>query len=279
MRIVKNEKVIQARGRWARILMPLGLVFLVGGLILSLQTGNQTSQIMAWAALIGGVLCSSFGIGLADKWLSVPGRPRADQALETALNSLDIKHKLYSWALPAAEQVLLSPAGLTVFLVKSQEGVIQCQDGKWKNKMGILKMLSSLSRERLGNPTKDLERHIAQVKQLATAAVPDADIPVDGIIVFSNAAAQVQVEGCTDNVATPETLRNKFREVTGGGKRITDTAYRQIEEAFDNLAGPSATTTTQTATRSTSATRQGGRFAKDSSRKTSSAKAKKSSGK
>ena len=68
MRIVKNEKVIQARGRWARILMPLGLVFLVGGLILSLQTGNQTSQILAWAALIGGVLCSSFGIGLADKW-------------------------------------------------------------------------------------------------------------------------------------------------------------------------------------------------------------------
>ncbi len=276
MRIVKNEKLIQTRGRWARILMPLGLVFLFGGLILSLQQGNQTFQIAAWGALIAGVICSTFGIGLADKWLAVPGRPRADQALEAALTSLDIKHKLYSWALPAGEQVLLSPAGLTVFLVKNQEGVIECQNGKWKNRQGILKILSGLSRERLGNPTKDLARDIAQVEQLAKAAVPDSPTPVDGIIVFSNAAAQLHVEGCADNVATTETLRNKFREVTGGAKRITDTAYKQLEEAFDALAGPEVTTITPTATRaSTSASKQGGRFAKNTSRKSSSAKATK----
>ena len=166
MRIVKNENLIQTRGRWARILMPLGLVFLFGGLILSMQQGNPTFQIAAWGALIAGVICSSIGIGLADKWLSVPGRPRADQALETALTSLDIKHKLYSWALPAGEQVLLSPAGLTVFLVKNQEGVIECQNGKWKNRQGLWKMLSGLSRERLGNPTKDLARDMAQAEEL-----------------------------------------------------------------------------------------------------------------
>ena len=275
MRIVKNENLIQTRGRWARILMPLGLVFLFGGLILSMQQGNPTFQVAAWGALIAGVICSSIGIGLADKWLSVPGRPRADQALEAALTSLDIKHKLYSWTLPAGEQVLLSPAGLTVFLVKNQEGLIQCQNGKWKNKVGLFKMLSGLSRERLGNPTKDLARDMAQVEHLAKAAVPDSATPVDGLIVFSNAAAKVEVGDCADNVATPETLRNKFREVSGGSKRITDTAYKQLEEAFDALAGPAVTTTTPTTAKGGAASKTGGRFAKTTSRKSSGAKATK----
>jgi hypothetical protein len=239
MRIVKNEKLIRSRSRMARWLMPVGLVSLLGGFILSLNIGNPESQVGSWVALVIGVITSSFGVNLADKWMPLPQRPRADQTLEGALKTLDIKHKLYSWAIPGAEQVLLSPAGLTVFLVKKQEGEIICDGGKWKNKLGLRQMLASLSRERLGNPPKDLQAEIDQVKTLVATAVPDADVPVDGLIVLSNPTAKINIDGCSDNAAVPADLRDKYRALVGT-RRMTEATYKRVEEALDENASPDA---------------------------------------
>lgn len=270
MRVVKNEKLIHGRGRISRWFMPLGLVALVAGFIFSLNVGNITYQAAAWGCLVTGIIFSSIGVNLADKWLSLPQRPRADEILENALHTLDIRHKLYSWTLPATEQVLLSPAGLTVFLVKRQEGTITCQDGKWKHRLPLRLLFASLSRERFGNPTKDLQTEIDKVKTLAKTVVPDADIPVDGLIVLGNPTATIKLDGCDERATVPADLREKFRLVGGGQRRLTDSALKRLEEALDAVALPNAEPVPVKApkkTVTTSATSSGVRRAKRGSRR------------
>ncbi len=240
MRVVKNEKLIQSRGRLARWLMPLGLVALVLGFFLSLQMSNPQSQMLSWVALIIGVFASTIGVNLADKWMELPQRPRADKTLENALRALDVRHKLYSWALPPAEQALLSPAGVTVLLVKKQEGEISCQDGKWRNKIGLRLFLSSISRERLGNPTKDLNTAMDNVRKLLATNVPDVEVPVTGLVVLSSPEAKLNIAGCIDMAATPADLRDKLRNVTASERRLTDAEYRRVEEVLDGQMFPDA---------------------------------------
>lgn len=237
MRIVKNEKRIKSRGRLARLLLPVGLAALITGFVLSLNQDNPNAQIGAWVALIIGVVCSSIGVYLADKWVSLPLRPRADETLAEGLKSLDVKHKLYSFAVPGLDQILLSPAGLTVFLVKKQDGAIECKNGKWKNKISIFQWLGSFSRERLGNPPKELAALQARASQIAASASPSADVAVDGLIVLSNPKTKIEIHDCGDNIALPDELRAKFRDLTANARRISDATYRELEVALDGLAG------------------------------------------
>lgn len=240
MRVVKNEKLIDSRRRWAKWLMPIGLVALLAGFVMSLNINEPTAQIGSWVALIIGVVTSSIGVNLADKWMSLPLRPRSDETLEASLKTFDIKNKLYSWTLPAAEHILLSPAGLTVFLVKKQEGVIQCKDGKWRNKLGLRLWLASLSREKLGNPAKDLDGEIERVKTLVATTAPDIQVPVDGLVVLANPQAKLDIQDCGDTVATPADLREKFRNLSNGARRLSDGDLKRLEEALDQVALPNA---------------------------------------
>lgn len=249
MRIVKNEKRIKSRSRWARIILPVGLAALIAGFVFSLNSGNQQAQVGAWVALIIGIVCAMIGINLADKWLSLPNRPRADVTLEESLKTLDVRNKLYSFAVPPTEQLLLSPAGLTVFLVKKQDGTIECKDGKWHNRISIFQWLGNLSRERLGDPPKELAAHIARVQAVAQEAAPEEATPVDGLIVLSSPRAVIKIDGCDEAlIAVPDELRAKFRDLNGGARRISDATYRQLETALDGLAGAEVTETSTTRT-------------------------------
>lgn len=243
MRIVKNEKLIKRRSRWARLILPVGLAALVVGFVLSLNQGNATAQTGSWLALVIGMLCASAGVYLADRWISLPNRPRADVTLEESLKSLDVKHKLYSFAVPPTEQLLLSPAGLTVFLVKKQDGTIECKDGRWRNKISIFQWLGSFTRERLGNPPQELEKLIGRVRETAQQAEPDAEVPVDGLIVLSSPRAIIKLDNCGDLIAQPDELRARFRDLNGGARRISDATYRRLEVALDGMAGSEVTET------------------------------------
>ena len=243
MRIVKNEKLIKSRSRWARLILPVGLAALDVGFVLSLNQANPIAQTGSWLALVIGMLCASAGVYLADRWISLPNRPRADVTLEECLKSLDVKHKLYSFAVPPAEQLLLSPAGLTVLLVKKQDGTIECNDGKWRNKISIFQWLGSFTRERLGNPPQELEKLIGRVRETARQAEPDAEVPVDGLIVLSSPRAIIKLDNCGDLIALPDELRARFRDLSGGTRRISDTTYRRLEVALDGLAGSDVTET------------------------------------
>ncbi len=237
MRVVTNEKLVASRTRWARWLMPIGLVALLSGFIFSLNIGNVQAQIGSWVALVIGIFASTIGVNLADKWMSLPQRPRADESLEASLKTLDVRHKLYNWTLPA-EHVLLSPTGVTVLLVKKQEGTIQCKGGKWRNKLSPRLWLANISRDRLGNPPRELEGEMDRVGALLKTAVPDLDVPVNGVIVLANPQVKLEIDDCGDNIATPADLKDKWRPV--GARRLTDAEFKRVEEALDQTAEPNA---------------------------------------
>ena len=238
MRVVTNEKLVASRSRWARTLMPVGLVALLTGFVFSLQIGNVQAQIASWVALVIGIFASTIGVNLADKWMSLPQRPRADESLEASLKTLDVRHKLYNWTLPA-EHVLLSPNGVTVLLAKKQEGTIQCKNGKWRNKLGPRLWLASISRERLGNPPRELEGEMDRVRTLLKNSVPDLDVPVNGVIVLTNPQAKLAIDDCGDNIATPADLEDKWRGQSGM-RRLTDSEFKRVEEALDQVSEPNA---------------------------------------
>jgi hypothetical protein len=230
LRIATNEKLIRNRSRIGQVFGMVGLGILVMGLVLSFR---PEYFIASYAALIAGILVSSIGIYNADKWIKPP---RADQALETALKGLDNKHRLYNWVLPV-DHVLLSPTGLTVFTIKRQEGRIEYDGQRWRHRQGLLQLISSFSRERLGNPTKELEWDVNRLHEVVDRVMPDTDVPIDGYIVFTSPKADLELADGAVPAIPVKKLKGQFKSQARRGKLAEETR-RQLEAALDEIAAP-----------------------------------------
>jgi hypothetical protein len=75
-----------------------------------------------------------------------------------------------------------------------------------------------------GDPTQDVAKGIAKVRARLTAAgiVEAKQPPVDGLIVFTNPAVKLRVEGSTYPVLTLKSLRNHVRGGKGPRERALD---------------------------------------------------------
>ncbi|MGE5263327.1 MAG: nuclease-related domain-containing protein, partial [Acidobacteriota bacterium] len=118
MRLITNDKLIERQAKIARYATFGGLAVLLGSLVTSFS-GNFPI-VVAYGLLFVGFGLAYVGAMLANKWIK---EPRADNALAKALKGLDNKNQLYNYLLPA-NHVLLTPTGLLVFKVKSNDGKI-----------------------------------------------------------------------------------------------------------------------------------------------------------
>lgn len=234
MTIVKNDKLIESRARIGRIAGLAGMGVLVLGLILSFQATPDRTEFFygSYVALIVGIIISSIGIYNADKWLK---EPRADQSLATTLKGLDNKNRLYSYLLPA-EHVLLSPLGLTVFKVKRHEGQIECQGDRWRHRQSFWRAFSGFSRERLGNPSRELQYEMEKLSQLIGQKLPDTPIPLDGLVVFSSPKAELNIQDCPVPVVALKQLKGSMRKA-GKDSRMSESVRRELERVLDEVAG------------------------------------------
>lgn len=234
MTVVKNDKLIESRARIGRIAGLAGMGILFVGLFLSFQATPERPQFFygSYMALILGIIISSIGIYNADKWLK---EPRADQSLATVLKGLDNKYRLYDYLLPA-EHVLLGPTGLTVFKVKRHEGKIECRGDRWRHRQGFFRAFTNFSRERLGNPTRELQYEMQRLQQLLEQKLPDMQVPVDGLVVFTSPAAELDIENCSVPVVPLKQLKGSLRKASKDN-RISELVRREVERVLDETAG------------------------------------------
>ncbi len=233
MKVLTNHELIASRQRLGRYAAFSGLLVLMAGLFISFRWQNLQMVAVSYAALIVGMLLSSIGIYLADKWVQ---EPRADQALAQALKGFDDRYHLYNHVLPV-EHVLVSPFGVTVFTIKRQADRVIYRNGKWQHQQNILKRLQSLSREKLGDPIRQIEEEVQKMKGFLQQHLGDVDIPVDGAVVFVNPKVELDLEGAPAEVLHVKKLKAYLRRKNKQERRLPEETYRQLVELLDQVAG------------------------------------------
>jgi hypothetical protein len=233
VRVFRNEKLIKRRAKVGRVLGFSGLGLLFIGLLMSFR---PEYFLQSYLVLILAIILASIGTYNAGKWLA---DPRADQALEAALRGFDNKHLLYNYLLPA-EHVLLSPYGIYVFTVTRMDGKITYDGKRWRQKFSLLRLLQGLSQERLGNPIQQLREDVDQVVRWLNRRMGDDDVPVEGIVVFTNPKAELDVADSPVPVVPVKKLKSYLRRTFKAGRRFPEETRRKLEQILGEETGQGA---------------------------------------
>ncbi len=231
MRVNTNDKLIDRQSKIARFATFGGLAILLASLVTSF-TGNFPIAV-AYALLFAGFSLAYVGAILANKWIK---EPRADHALAKALKGFDNKFHLYNYLLPAAH-VLLTPTGLLVFRVKSNDGRITCLNDRWSSPFRFSRLFGGMGQDPLGSPSRDLSDDIAKVKKLVADKVEGAAmVPVDGYVVFSDPRAELYVDNCSVPIVRVEDLKDTLRKGKRGPilqQKLLDDLDRALNDRAD----------------------------------------------
>ncbi len=231
MRVTTNEKMIDRQAKYARYATFAGLAILLGSLATSLLS-TSFPIIVSYIMLFIGFILAYVGAILANRWVK---EPRADHALARALKGFDNKNHLYNFLLPASH-VLLTPSGILVFKVKSIDGIINCQNDKWRRNWQWTRLFGGMGQEPLGNPPTELREDIDKIKKFITDKVEGAGvIPIDGYVVFTDPRAQVTVEDCSTPVVRVDDLKDALRKAKKG-PNLAPKLLGQLSQAFDEEA-------------------------------------------
>jgi hypothetical protein len=230
MKVYLNEGYVERRstiGKWASI---VGLVVLAGGFIISLR--DFRLFYISFASLIVGFLLSNVGIYYANRYAR-PDRP--DAVLAQALKGFDKRYALYQFLLPVSH-VLLEPGGLTIFILKPQEGQILYQGGKWRNKQGWGRLMRWVGQEGLGKPDLEAEGEIQALQHWLQKQVPDLDVPVRAVVVFTHPNAQLQLDEPPVPAMAPKPLKGWLRKA-GKLSPLPNETLAELARLLDDAAG------------------------------------------
>ncbi|MCS7056899.1 MAG: hypothetical protein NZM18_12090 [Thermoflexales bacterium] len=235
MKVVVDEKKYRRMALLGRIALFGSLGILLAGLLLTLfgpQLGLLTPEnsslffALYLVILMVGFTASRVGFHYGNRYLA-PTRP--DRVLRESLKGLDRKYALMLFTGPT-NYMLIEPGGVTVFVVRNQEGKITYKDGKWKRKESLLRFWFGRD-EPLGDPTADITEELQKVNQVLTEKLPTLKIPLRGIIVFSNPKASLDVEPSPIAVLRAEDLKDYIRGA-GKLKELPNSIQRKVREAF-----------------------------------------------
>jgi len=225
MKVIINEKLVKrqaAIGKWASL---IGMGALLAGLVVSYRWPNLI--IVSFGCLIVGFMLASVGTYNMNRWVK---EPRADQALSKALKGFDNKHFLYHYTLPAAH-VLLAPSSLFVFTVKGHHGEIRCEGERWHHKFNWGRLLLFFGQEGLGNPTREVRGEIERLRRFLDSRLPEADVPIEGLIVFTNPRARLELIDPAMPVVSSNRLKTFLRQLKK--KRIPAEQRKELVEIFE----------------------------------------------
>lgn len=227
MRVVINEKLIKrqaAIGKWASL---MGMGILLVGLVVSWRWPYQIA--ISFGCLIFGFMLASIGSYNMNRWVK---QPRADQVLTKVLKGFDNKHTLYHYTLPATH-VLLAPAGLFVFTVKDQYGEIRCEGERWHQKFHWGQLLLFFGREGLGNPTREVKAEMESLRRFLDARLSEGSVPIEGLIVFTNPRARLELIDPAVPVVSSNKLKNYLRQLKQN--RLSAEQRKELIGIFEGL--------------------------------------------
>jgi len=227
VKVFTNERLIESRARFAKWANFGGL----GLLMLSLALSFHPERIVwAYMTLTLGLVLISVATYNANRWVK---KPRSDQLLAKAMKGFGRHYRLYNYILPV-DHLLLCPHGLLILKVKGQEGEIRCQGKKWHRKFSLRRLWELFFQEALGNPTMEVQGEIQRIRRFIGSAElpPDAEIPIEGVIVFTNPKAKLEVIVPLVPVVHIGELKPLLRKLRGRSP-IPEGTHEALARVFD----------------------------------------------
>ena len=229
MHVVVNHSLVRNQVRLASALHFGALAVFAVGLWFS---WTQPEQLLgSYSAIVVGLLLYNFGQVLLRRW---GPRFRQDGILAKALKGLDNRYTLLAFVsrkLP--DYILAGPGGVQVIVARNHGGAIVCRGDRWTRETGrgIRRFLSLFGGAALGDPGQDVARGIQAVRaRFRQQGVPgEPELPVGGVVVFTNPAAKLRIDGCSQTVTGLRQLRNQVRGGKGG---LSQQAVARLVEAL-----------------------------------------------
>lgn len=244
MRLVRNNGFIRSRKRRARLTALAGFIMLASSVALTFYIPKLF--VPGYGVLILGFITFNMGMQQMTKWSR---HPRPDEALVEALRRLNDRFTLISFPAVAKgrpEHVLVYPGGLVVITTREVQGKIVVDGKNWRRAGGNkIWMLIGMSGPQLGNPALENERDQANLRSILEARALAGGDAIDGLVVFLNPRAELDVESSDLTVVTGENLLRAVRDL--GAESVLPTKDRELIVAAlaegDNVEGPITLTT------------------------------------
>lgn len=195
MRVVTNAALIQRNRRISHVSFFLSF----GMVAASIFLGNWFGQNQPDAAT--GFNCIAlptlfflvmFSVRMSNVWVR---EPVAWTALPDAIRGLSTSAVMYNYIMPA-RHVLIAPQGVFIMFPMFQDRAITVEDDIWKlEASGFANIIAFMRQEGVGNPTKDALAEALDMQKLINKLLPDQDIEVQPIIVFTHPEAKITQKG------------------------------------------------------------------------------------
>src|ERR1051326_9079164 len=231
MQLVANQQLVKNRVRLGLGCHITALVVFAVGLVLSTQIDATNRELPweSWVAILAGLLLYALGQTQLRRW---GPRNRQEEQLGQAIRTLDDRYKLYAFlssSLP--DYILVSPAGISVLIVRQERGQVSCVRDKWKASGSRLMAIFGPT---LGNPSADAAK---QLEKLRTLLADNGlrEVPTSSVIIFTDENVQLRVEGCTSVVTRLKELKDVLRRMAGKGANValTSARIREVQKIFD----------------------------------------------
>ncbi|HDD24352.1 MAG TPA: NERD domain-containing protein [Chloroflexi bacterium] len=197
MRVLDNESHIRVSRAIGQYATPIGLIALAVGLFISFS--HPDWLVLMMICLLVGFTASVVGGFFLDRYV---GPLAHHTTLAAALKGLTNQYILLQYQKLPASHILLEPGGITIFVLKAQGGEISYQEnGRWKHRQRGKFFRQFAGQETVGSPHAEAEYRVKKMRQWLTKQVGEndeqsiMDVPVRGVIVFTNPDVILNAEG------------------------------------------------------------------------------------
>ncbi len=225
MRVYRNSRYIERRskiGLWASL---SGLVLTLAALVMTWAVPQylQATLVVIWMGFLLSVLGTHYSEFYA-------GETAPHARLAEAFKGLDDRYALLLHELPVP-YVLVEPRGLLVITAKPVGGKVSYRQGRWhhEERGKFFKRLSG--QEGLGRPDAENVADIERLKSWLKKYGPEGmEIPVRGVIVFTNPDVQLDAEESPVPALRPSKVKDWLRAQRGGN--LPEEQRKALEEAL-----------------------------------------------
>ena len=198
MKIIKNEKLIERKGKIGRWASLSGIILVVIPLFLYTQalinSDFESLNVTLFMALtLGGMVVSQVGMYMGSRY----GRsPRPDEKLDAGLKGLPGDFSMYHYVAPASH-LLVGPAGIWILMPYHQGGQVTFKKNRWRLSGGgfMQGYMRIFGQEGLGRPDIEIEGEINSLKKFLAKQIDESQIPqVNALIVFTSDAVEIEDE-------------------------------------------------------------------------------------
>jgi hypothetical protein len=221
-----NQEFLAKRAKWAKWGTWVGF----GSLGIGLMVMNR-SILISYAFMLVGLLGASLGAFFANRYVR---EPRPDQVFEEELESLDKRYTLYNYYL-GVNHVVASHHGMIILEPRAQRGEVIYENERWRHKAGLRKVMQFFGEPSLGKPDRDLIEDINWMKEWIDEVVPEEDIPVNGIIVFTDPQAELHVEDPPVPVVAVDDLVKRLKAGFEDQPLLPTSTQRELRRLLDEI--------------------------------------------